>query len=410
MRLWLGHMHGHQVVLTLSLPVVLVCLLCALAPSTVAATDSILLPAIRAVVTEKGANYLLNAALPALLFPLSGTPLSEVLGSTSVPVVGVIDYAITNAVIGSFGYTTATVSLGVQQQDALQATVMGVRAHMSMDWSWKQRNWPHVNSTGSAQVSISQSSFLLALALSATPAGTPSLTVRNVAVSFSQLDVTVSDTPFAWLGNLVATLVKGSVRKMAEQKVSSDLKQMTEQMGNQALSALSLHVALPPLPHVELDLSLTSAPVVGGGALTVLLKGQVQNGSNPSDPPLPHTALPTDVPASSMLAGNVDQYTFNSFLYLLFSQGLMDAFVGQSNIPPSLHITLNTNLFSSMVPELTARFPDHPITWHLWAVQLPQMSISSARGLLLDLRFNMDWLVGHDGDGGQSSSLVRLLF
>lgn len=348
-----------------------------------------LAPAIRGVLTQSGANYLINSILPVIISRLAGLKIPDVDGTFSAPLIGNIDYNIKNVALSNVVYQSASVNV----QTGLTATLNGVGAHIHFDWGFRQRNWPHISSSGNADVDITGSSISMLLTTGVTVDGEPQLYAQNVDVNFQNMDIHVHGSSLSWLYDLIAALAKSTIKKEAANAVATNMKQLINVMANAALATIPLEV--PVSAVAKIDMRMTQAPTFANSLMSVFLLGQFENITNPVPCPLPHVTLPSN-PPTRMVQADVDQFVFNSGFWYLFQNKMLSHLVTQADIPPAVGLKLNTNTFGALVPPLKTLYPNTPLEWQLDPLSQPSAAITPDQGVVMSASFSMTWLVGND--------------
>jgi len=344
-------------------------------------------PGLRALLSQGGASYLASVAVPLIIQRISGLDIPEAQGETSVPLLGTITYTLTNIQVGTVTYTSESVSL----VGGAQGAITGVSVPISLGWKYRQNSWPHITSSGTADVQISDASLAIALGVTADATGHPQLSVQSVVASFDNISVHVHGSILSWLYDLIFAIAKNTIKTDAAKAVESELTQLIDVAADQALDSLNLAVSITNL--TQLDLLLTQSPLFPSNYVLVYFKGQIENKTNPTPCPLPHSTLPSNAP-SRMLEFDVDQFLFNSGLWLIYTDGGLAYTVTQSVIPPEFPFSLNTSTFAGLLPELASAYPNAGIEWALSAASAPYLTISPG-GCSLSAVFDMEWLAGY---------------
>jgi lipopolysaccharide-binding protein len=344
-------------------------------------------PGLRALLSQSGASYLASVAVPLIIQRISGLDIPQVQGQTSVPLLGTITYTLTNIQVGTVTYTSELVSLA----GGAQGVITGVSVPISLGWKYRQNSWPHITSSGTADVQISDAALAIALAVTADATGHPQLSVQSVVASFDNISVQVHGSILSWLYDLIFDIAKNTIKTDAAKAVESELTQLINVAADKALDSLNLAVPITNL--TQLDLLLTQNPQFPSSYVSVYFKGQIENKTNPTPCPLPHSTLPSNAPPQ-MIEFDVDQFLFNSGLWLIYTDGKLAYTVTQSVIPPEFPFSLNTTTFAGLLPELANAYPNAAIEWALSAASAPYVTISPG-GCSLSAVFDMEWLAGY---------------
>jgi len=358
------------------------------------------LPAIRGVLSQNGANYILNSALPIIFAKVKGLQIPEIDGSSSVPILGDIDYHLSNIQINQLAYQAS----GIALQSEITASITGVTVAITADWGYRQSSWPHISSDGSADISISNSGLTISLKTGVTANGSPQLYVDAVNADFEDLSISVHGSILSWLYDLIFDVAKNKIKSAAAQIVATELTNLINVMADQALAGIMLDV---PLGNTtQLDMTLVDAPSLPNSNFEVDLKGQFENKTNPQPAPLPHVTFPPTLPIQHVLL-QIDQYLFGSGLWLAYSSGMLSTVVTAATLPPQVPFTLNTSTFAEIVPELAKAFPNAAIEWKINALSCPTANITGP-GVEVGAAFAMAWYAADPSGNFQPAFEVEL--
>ncbi|XP_074500892.1 bactericidal permeability-increasing protein-like [Sebastes fasciatus] len=122
------------------------------------------------------------------------------------------------------------------------------------------------------------------------------------------------------------------------------------------------------------DLSLTGAPVIDASSMNLGLKGEFYDIKSHTEPPFVSKPFTMPQQPGYMLSAGLSEFTLNSYLYRLFSAGLLQVLITDSMIPPSFPLHLNTSSMGPYIPQLPKLFPDLLMTLLVYAGEMPMFS------------------------------------
>lgn len=128
---------------------------------------------------------------------------------------------------------------------------------------------------------------------------------------------------------------------------------------NAANKLRSLKVLYPITKYSELDIGLTSNPLLNG-SVTTDHKGAVYQNGNHTKPPFTVPPIPVCEDESNMLIIWVTDYVANSACYVLHSTNYFQYNLTQEKIPADVNLNLNTSLFpmTVLIPQLSKIYPN----------------------------------------------------
>ena len=147
----------------------------------------------------------------------------DVSGDPKVPVIGVIEFQLTDVTLQSF--TIGACNATFAAPEGVGLTITDLALELTLNWHYKKKGFPWLPfGKGSADISISQSSLDLMLTLSESPDGHLQLASSNADVQIGQLKVRVHGSIFSWLYDLLFALFKSSIKKDIDSSIDKVLQ------------------------------------------------------------------------------------------------------------------------------------------------------------------------------------------
>eukprot|EP01027_Heterolobosea_sp_BB2_P017975 GEZU01025392.1.p1 GENE.GEZU01025392.1~~GEZU01025392.1.p1 ORF type:complete len:489 (+),score=158.64 GEZU01025392.1:27-1493(+) len=343
-------------------------------------------PGAKATVLQSGINQVINQLLPFITSQVETLQIPSQSGTTSVPILGGINYSISNIVLQSL--TIGNVDVSLAPGGVVVATVSGISLSINFDWSYSQQGWPHIGDSGSGTASCGGSTVDASVTVGIDSTGRPTLVTNSANLQLNSFSVNLNGGFDAWLFDLLGGLFNGAIASAIESSASSIIQQTIDTTADQAIASLVL--VQPTGDGVsEVDFTLCSEDFTTT-YLSVGAKGEFYRIANPTEAPFVPPALPDESPNNNNMAQLfLSDYVANSAAYVYYTAGELAYLVTPSDVPPTSPFQLNTTSFRFLVPPLYQQFPNCAMQVDMYVVQTP-ISQFTSNGIDVNIVVDME--------------------
>jgi lipopolysaccharide-binding protein len=349
-------------------------LVLALALVCLASLSTATLPAFKTSLTQGGLTEIKDVTLPLLIAEIGEIAIPDISGETGTPI-GTIQYWLTNIRLNGLAVSGSALQLvpGV----GLAVDLSGLSAHVHLDWKYREEAWPHIQDSGSADVSISQSTVAVSMAVTEVN-GEPHLAVTSTVVSLNQLDISLHGGA-SWLYNLFTGIFSGQIKNAAQSALHDEITNIVNTQANKALASLPMEEKVGGGQSASIiDFAQVTQPVFTSAYLTTSHKGEFYSPTNPKEAPFTPGNLPDTPPDSSLMLGVlVDEYLINTATYVQYQDGVLQYVVTNADLPSDFPMKLNTTNFRLICPPLYQHYPNLNMELAVEAVAPPVATITS---------------------------------
>lgn len=324
--------------------------------------------------------------IPSALTRIQNTPIPELEGETDVPVIGLVDFKVSNMKVSSIA--VKQFDLVTAPPSHISGKLIDCTIQISLKWNFKQRNFPRIGGDGTASASTEKANILVGFN-SVLRNNKPYFTVDRAGIDLGNLNVKVNGGFAGWVVNLMTTLFKSQVKKSIEKAITETLTDLVNKDLNEIIQAAAFIV--PLYQNVSIDLHLQrlnfNERFVLGSLNTLFV---------PSEYSSQKVILPENPPYDRMLQAFFHQIVFTSFGRAFFKSGILKATVNSEDVPPESPLKLDTKSLQSYIPELYAKWPDKKLQVVVDVTSAPNLLVNTT-GLYLDITSNFLMNVMIDG-------------
>jgi len=345
---------------------------------------------VRVTINWDGLNYFRGVGIEVLEQRFKSLQIPDIDGSTSTPI-GSIDYKLSKIELTQLSLPNSNISF--DPPSGVSIDIINVAAHITLDWSYRESDWPHVSDSGSADVSVSSTTIAIKLVVGEV-AGRPTSKTTACTVKIGNLDIDLHGGA-SWLYNLFVDLFSSQIKSSTESGLESALPADIDQGLGGILSTLPIEQ--PINSAVEINYELQMPPLVSSTQNCVLLNilGEFYHTQNPNEFPAFPSALPTYV-VFRMAQIFVSEFTFNSVAYAFYNAGELDFTLTNSMIPSDIPFRLNTSDFAGLVPPLAKAYPNQLFSLHVSATKTPN-AVFTSKGAFVTAYGAVDVLIQPKG-------------
>lgn len=331
---------------------------------------------------SSGINHVATQVLPYIVEQVKTTPIPDQHGSTSVSILGTIDYDVTSIHIGTFTVGSLTVATSSSQD--FSASVGGVGITVHFNWHWRMKSWPHTSDSGNADGSTSGSSVQATVHISLQN-GKPVLSTASTTVNLNNFNINVHSGWTEWLYDLLISLFNGSIRDSIKSSLRDSIRDAINKAANEAIESVDFVQKVDSTS--EVDFSLTSQALTDK-YLSFGSKGEFYWQNHHSECPAPAASMP-DAFNGEMVQTMLSDFVANSAAYTYYQAGQLQYLLTSADVPPNSPIKLNTTSFRFIIPQLYQQFPNCAMQVLLEATQPPTTQIRNS-GILAQIIGAMD--------------------
>ena len=358
----------------------------------------------RASVSQKLIDYAVSTFVPVLEKKLSSLSFPDISGSKDS-----IEYSVHGIHVTGFGISSPKVSFVAGQGISLDWSGISVSAHM--DWSYKEKIWPHEpRGSGSADASAGGSSVKGLMKLSVVN-GKPHVEASDLSVQINDFSIKTHGSLLSWLYNLIVKSFKGSIKSAVAKAIKDAVGEEVNTDLNKILSTLAMTQALPlPAPYnvALVDYTILNLDVEADH-IAIDIRGSINDTSKSAAPY--SGAVPAMPPASASVYGahhvviDLSSFLFESAAYVFANRGLLQYTITSKDIPASAPIKLNTDTFVALAPGLK-KWPAAPMSITAGVRSTPSFTFASGKvGINLAADFNFS-VVPKNGTAVDAFGLV----
>ncbi|XP_038070362.1 lipopolysaccharide-binding protein-like [Patiria miniata] len=347
-------------------------------------------PGFQARISQSGLNYLRDAGLAILKEEIKHLSIPDISGKANVPILGGIDYTISNMRITSFATSSAT--LTTQSGVGLVLRASGITVPSTGDWHYRNHWIIPIRDGGSFDASMSGASLDLTLRIGKDQAGRPTVSSTGSDCSFDAGRVHVTFHGGAsWLYNMfsgsISNSIKGALNEqtcsMITREVNTDLQRQFSNLQTQAIID----------QWAVIDYSFVTTPQFSGHVDTAH-KGEVFLRDSPrKEAPYTVPVIPSDPDVSRHVFLWVTDYLFQTAANVYYEAGRFRFTVTQDNLPPGRY-NLNTSSFlvSSTLPDVSQKYPNMLMQVNANATAPPAINFGEGQ-VNVSLKVDLDFFV-----------------
>jgi len=346
-----------------------------------------LAPGFKTVVSQNGLNYFTQVGTQILQQVLLTLQIPDISGDDDTPI-GKVDWWLEGLKITELALpqNAITITPGV----GLSLSIAQVSVGLTLSWRYRKVHWPHVSDHGTADISVSQTTAVVNLQITAAN-GRPVVAVASDGVAIGKLDIKLHGGA-SWLYNFFINILSGKLKSAVEKALTDGITKNIDNGLNKVLATLPIEV---PVNHeVEIDYEFVANPVFSPGFVSVPALGEFYSIANPTECPAqycPTDSLP-EAATAEMVQMELGDYVANSAGYVFWQRGDLKLWIADKDIPSWAPIRLNTTSWKYILPQLTKLYPNNLMEVHVYASTAP-VGVFSPSGAAVTAYGDMDFLV-----------------
>eukprot|EP01111_Echinosteliopsis_oligospora_P006861 TRINITY_DN2126_c0_g1_i2.p1 TRINITY_DN2126_c0_g1~~TRINITY_DN2126_c0_g1_i2.p1 ORF type:complete len:480 (+),score=131.88 TRINITY_DN2126_c0_g1_i2:44-1483(+) len=347
-------------------------------------------PGVKATITARGLSYVMAAGVEVLESNLQNLAIPDVNGSQSV--VGLqVQYWVSNIQIQQLSLPNDQLVIN-PSEEGLDVVIQDVSLDITADWKYREEIWPHISSSGTVDVSVSQSSVTLSFVLGET-GGRISISSYNVALTLGDLKIDLHGGA-SWFLQLFEDVFNNKIKNAAEQAILSQASSAITTQLEPILASIPVIEQIDSLYELNYEL-VAPVELSSSNYLTIPDKGEFFAINNQTEAPYTPGTLPDIVSAyeSNMLQIIVDQYVFETLSLSVLNSKVLERTIVDADLPASSPLRLNTTYFEDLIPPLYSNFPDKMMELYVHVPTTPFVNIVSDVGTTLKAEVEVAFII-----------------
>ncbi|XP_065830580.1 bactericidal permeability-increasing protein-like [Oscarella lobularis] len=329
-------------------------------------------PGFRTEITQKGLDYVRQIGIPILEEKLKSIDIPKVTGEADSPI-GTVSYYAEN-LVGSHLVIPSS-ALTVVPNVGLEIAAKEISMLVTGKWHYRRNGWPHIEGTGTFDVTVSDVSLSIIVIVGADASGQPNVSSKSCEFNIGHMSIDFHGTG-SWFYNLFSNVISNDVKGVIEKSVCNLATKEISVEANAALSTLPIVEKVSSFS--EINFELISAPVFNESYLQTFHKGEFLYVPHPVQVPYQPTSLPPASPSSRMMTIWLTDYIANSAGFVYQDANVLHLNVTQNMLPSNLPIQLNTSSFKYFLPTLYEKYPNLPMQLFVNATAPPYLNISKS--------------------------------
>jgi lipopolysaccharide-binding protein len=330
-------------------------------------------PGIKLTITQSTLTYITNQVVPVIEKQIQTLNIPDHTEDVDTPI-GKVQITASNIKIVNFQLAKAILTV---VPVGLQVNIVNCQTAVTLNWHYKEKSWPHISGSGTADVKISINLGLL-VAITIGPDGKPVVNVPSIQADITNFDLHLHGGA-SWLYNIFIGIFKGTIKKSIQEAIQKNLSQVVVQNVAKILSTINLKY--PIRDGIYVDLSFDEMTFQASSYMVTGNVGEIvyQNGSRY---PGQSIALPDFDPklASSMIQISLSDYVLNSAAWAAFQAERSSIVINAKNVPPMVAPLFNTTAFTYFIPQLAQKFPAMAMQITFAVAAAPTFKINPTNG------------------------------
>lgn len=321
-------------------------------------------PGLKVQLTQKGLEFGRQLGIQ-LVQSVQKKQFQDIEGSYKVPLFGNVQYSVSKIQVNKLHVNNSKVGF---------SKGTGVNLHIQDGQIGLSGKWKLAASlgedSGTADINIRRLTLFADLGIGRGDTGRPRLWCESCRSTIGDIDIKFSGRT-SWLYNMVASLLKQSLKSEVNKHVCSEFKKGSA-IVEKYLRTMNVSLWIDSI--TQLNCSIVNQPVIGTDSCNVDLKGEFfRVGQHRASPLVPDPFLLPEQPDSMLLLG-ISEFVANSAAFVYFTAGVLQANYTDKAIPRSFPFRLNTKHMGPFLPELKLQFPDTPMMLSIAARKQPVLS------------------------------------
>ncbi|KAL0479567.1 hypothetical protein AKO1_007747 [Acrasis kona] len=335
---------------------------------------------VRFIFAASGVNAVLKKYIPEYTKVILSTPIPSIHVVQKVAILGDVDFNIENVKInkidfGDFQANSRSPNVVILGTDTASVS-------FSLNWSYKQKNWPHASGHGTAE-GFAERTQLKGTVFASVKDGIFVFKSDKITLDIGNSKVTIHGGVSGWIANLLEALFRQRIRDAIESSVQNVIVDKIDNTLNEIIRKTNfspeIKVGTDPktlnwisdftIPDNQLfmnDQFLSAAP---------RFSSRPVRGQSSSMKPVALPDQPVDLNRDVNMF--LSDYVFNSFFEALHVGGQLHYPVLPEDVPDYSPIKFNTTNFKLWFPTLYEKYPNAAIRMDVETLNAPTLTFTS---------------------------------
>ncbi|CAL8323852.1 unnamed protein product [Merluccius merluccius] len=326
-------------------------------------------PAIKAILTNKGLQYVTEIGAELLHDTLDNASLPTVDGEVSLSILGTVYYTLTEMTVSKCDFKEPSVDFN-EDVSGFKAVISGLHMEVTGIWS---TSYGIIKDGGSFVLNVWDVAVASLVSLKMNAGGRPSIGCAGCVADVGSASIQFYGGG-SWFFQIFVDFFEERIRSTIEEQICPLLQQRIDALGYQLED---MGVTFQVYQDLVVDVPLTSFPAINSSSLSLSLRGQFHSLKGVKEPPFEAQPFSFAGDVGHMLSLGLSEYTTNSAAYSYFTSGQLQAFITDNMIPPSSPFRLNTRSFGLFIPELPKMYPGMEMKLQVYAREAPDFRFKS---------------------------------
>lgn len=358
----------------------------------------------KAVLSQRGFNYLITELMPFVHDLIMGTSFEDLEGRASTPI-GKIDWKLSKLRVLRMDIASTRVTLTPPQ--SLTVAANGVTAELTCGWHYREVSWPHVSDSGKADITATLNLASLTFVLGVDETGHPTLKTTGCHVKIDHLKIKLSGGA-SWLYEIFTSIFVPLLKGRIESTICSKLPAALDALANAQLKTLPVK---EPIGYgIGINYALTEAPAVSSHGFVLSTSAEayalIEGPGRTPGAPVPLPAGETDQMAEIELS----EWTLSTVAHATWRAGDLSYLVTKDIVPPGTPADafFKTDFYAQYAPGLVEKYgTEAPVALAI-AVKEPPVVLSGPDGFTVTVPVDVAILPMDNATGQYVEAFVML--
>ncbi|XP_026188789.1 bactericidal permeability-increasing protein [Mastacembelus armatus] len=324
-------------------------------------------PAIQVILTNKGLQYGKHTGTDWIQEILENVTLPDISGKFPIGRLGSVDYTLSGISITKVDLPEPSVEF-YPNTTGLKSSMSGLSVALSGEW---RTHYGIIHDGGTLDLALFSVSVMSIVELGKDANG--HLSISSVTCTCTIGDVAIQFYGGAsWIFRPFVPFFKGHIKGEIQSRICPKVEEVIVILEDH-LQVMNVSFDVDQV--LSLNLSLTGLPVIDASSLNLGLKGELYSIRTHKEPPFEAQSFTVPQQHSYMFSVGMSEFTLNSASYGCYSDGLLQATVNDSMIPPLSPVHLNTTSMGQFIPQLPKLFPGLLMSLTVYAREVPMFSL-----------------------------------
>uniref|UniRef100_A0A7N8YDA6 Bactericidal permeability-increasing protein n=1 Tax=Mastacembelus armatus TaxID=205130 RepID=A0A7N8YDA6_9TELE len=309
-------------------------------------------PAIQVILTNKGLQYGKHTGTDWIQEILENVTLPDISGKFPIGRLGSVDYTLSGISITKVDLPEPSVEF-YPNTTGLKSSMSGLSVALSGEW---RTHYGIIHDGGTLDLALFSVSVMSIVELGKDANG--HLSISSVTCTCTIGDVAIQFYGGAsWIFRPFVPFFKGHIKGEIQSRICPKVEEV--------IVILEDHLQVMNATKNTLNWLF----------VTLNLKGELYSIRTHKEPPFEAQSFTVPQQHSYMFSVGMSEFTLNSASYGCYSDGLLQATVNDSMIPPLSPVHLNTTSMGQFIPQLPKLFPGLLMSLTVYAREVPMFSL-----------------------------------